>query len=162
MGLQWIAKAKINGPIKFELYCVWASVQKQHPASRYIRQIHHLLDHIESTRPRYGVIVVGDFNSNAKWDPEHGALSHSAAVVRFGKLGLVSAYHYKHHIEHGSERHPTIYFRKNLRASYHIDYCFVSKGLLRKRFDFRIGNKSKWMGLSDHMPLEIEIANESR
>jgi len=100
-------------------------------------------------------IIVGDFNSNQKWDKEDRWWSHSDVVRELEQIGLLSLYHHKFNEKHGAELSPTFYLQRNTEKPYHIDYAFVSNIFLNS--DIYIGNKSEWLSISDHMPLIIEI-----
>jgi endonuclease/exonuclease/phosphatase family metal-dependent hydrolase len=40
---------------------------------------------------------------------------------------------------------------------YHLDYCFLSRDLLERVTDVRVGEYEDWIGLSDHMPLIVDL-----
>lgn len=98
-------------------------------------------------------IIVGDFNSNAIWNKEHGCRNHSAVVKLLEKKGLYSAYHFQSKEEHGNESCKTFFLHKNPNKGFHIDYCFLPKEKLES---FKIFNNS-WISLSDHLPIIIDI-----
>jgi exonuclease III len=154
---KWAGKLVIDGPTSIELFPVWAS-KGNSPAEEYIGQIHLLLDVIEQTPLSPFTIVAGDFNSNSRWDDEDGTNNHSAAINRFCKLGLESAYH---HVfsgrPQGAERHPTHWNRKKKDAPYHIDYIFLSRPLLSKLSGVEVGHCDEWLYLSDHAPVLVEL-----
>jgi len=102
-------------------------------------------------------IVAGDFNSNSFWDSDFGTQSHSAAVERFRKLGMKSAYHEFLGTPQGAERHPTFWFRKNKRTVYHLDYAFLSRPLLPKLRNVAVGHCDDWLSFSDHAPVLVEL-----
>lgn len=45
---------------------------------------------------------------------------------------------------------------RNLEKSHHIDYAFLSNDLLQTA-NISIGNPSKWLQFSDHMPVLVDI-----
>jgi exodeoxyribonuclease-3 len=53
---------------------------------------------------------------------------------------------------------PTFYHQKNTEKAYHIDYVFVSSDLLQ-RCHLNFGAKEKWLPISDHMPLCMDISS---
>ena len=79
-------------------------------------------------------IVAGDLNNHIRWDKPGKTSNHANAVAASAALGLVSAYHAFHELEHGAERHPTLYWRDRTRTgpTFHIDYIFV-RGRQRTR-----------------------------
>lgn len=153
---RWAGKLVIDGPASLELFPVWACTSKR-PAKRYIEHVHYLLDLMEQTPLSPFAIVAGDFNSNSFWDSDFGAQSHSAAVERFRKLGMESAYHEFLGTPQGAERHPTFWFRKNKRTVYHLDYAFLSRSLLSKLRNVAVGHCNDWLSLSDHAPVVVEL-----
>jgi exonuclease III len=153
---KWAGKLVIDGPTCIELFPVWAC-KSNSPAAEYIEQVHLLLDIIEQTSLSPFTIVVGDFNSNSKWDGDYGLNNHSAAVDRFRKLGLESAYHVFSKEPQGAERHPTLWFRKNIATDYHIDYAFLSRPLVSKLRGVEVGRCEDWLSLSDHAPVLVEL-----
>jgi len=153
---RWVGKVVIDGPSSIELFPVWACMSKS-PATEYIEQVHLLLDIIEQTPLSPFTIVAGDFNSNSIWDRSYGVKSHSAAVDRLRRLGLESAYHEFFRDHQGKERHPTLWFMKKKRATYHIDYAFLSPPLLSKLRRVVVGRRDKWISFSDHAPVLIEL-----
>jgi hypothetical protein len=109
-------------------------------------------------------IMVGDLNNHVRWDKPGKVSNHANAVTVSAALGLVSAYHAFHGLEHGAERHPTLYWRDRTLTgpTFHIDYAFVPKvttGLLRH---VAVGSYAKWLagGLSDHAPLIVDFSPE--
>jgi len=153
---KWAGKLVIGGPASIELFPVWACTSKS-PAAEYIEQVHLLLDSIEGARLSPFTIVVGDFNSNSRWDGDYGLKSHSAAVERLSKLGLESAYHAFSGEPQGAERHPTFWFRKNGDTVFHIDYAFLSRQLLSKLKGVVVGRCNDWLPVSDHAPVLVDL-----
>lgn len=153
---KWTGKVVIDGPASIELFPVWACKSKS-PAVEYIEQVHLLLDIIEMTPFSPLTIVAGDFNSNSRWDGDYGTTNHSAAVERFRKLGMQSAYHVFSGNPQGVERDPTLWFRKNTDNPYHVDYVFLSRRLLPKLRNVVIGGCDDWLSLSDHAPVLVEL-----
>ena len=105
---------------------------------------------------RFGpqTVIIGDFNSNAQWDAEHGTRNHSAVVKELNQRGLVSAYHHVTGEEQGREQQATFYMYRHKDRPYHIDHCFVSPKILRA---YEIISGESWAGLSDHLPIQIDI-----
>jgi exodeoxyribonuclease-3 len=150
---KWAGNLVVAGPGVIDLFPVWAC---KDPAGEYIEQVHLLLDIIEQTPLSPSTIAVGDFNSNSQWDGDY-RLNHSAAVDRFCKVGLKSAYHVLSGEPQGKERHPTLWFRKNKDAPYHIDYAFLSRPLLSRLRGVVVGPWEDWHSLSDHAPVLVEL-----
>lgn len=153
---KWTGKLVIDGPASIELFPVWAHMSER-PTVEYIEQVHLLLDIIEQTPLSPFTIAAGDFNSNSRWDDDYGTHNHSAAVERFRKLGMESAYHVFFGIPQGAERDPTLWLRKNKGNPYHIDYAFLSRPMLSRLKGVAVGRCEDWLSLSDHGPVLVEL-----
>ncbi len=103
-------------------------------------------------------LIVGDFNSNKRWDKADRWWNHSDVVSELNEIGLVSLYHQRYKEDQGSESIPTFFLHKNKDKPYHIDYAFVSKQFLNS--GMRIGKMRDWIHFSDHMPIEIDISSK--
>jgi len=79
-------------------------------------------------------------------------------VKELKELGIESLYHYQCEEPQGEETVPTFYHQKNTEKAYHIDYVFVSSDLIQ-RCQLNFGAKEKWLPISDHMPLCVEISS---
>jgi hypothetical protein len=154
---KWTGKLTIDGPALIELFPVWAH-RSESPAAEYIEQVHLLLDIIERALVSPFTIVAGDFNSHSRWDRSYRIKNHTAAVERFHKLGLKSAYHeFSGDLQGAEEKCPTHWHLKNKNKPYHVDYIFLGRDLLPKRRAVVVGGCDDWLSLSDHAPLLVEI-----
>ncbi|BBK77769.1 endonuclease/exonuclease/phosphatase family protein [Clostridium butyricum] len=145
-GLEWFISCTVND--NFTLLGLWGS-------GNYIEDIYvYLKIHQRQLEGLEKVVVCGDFNSNSIWDKKHKRRTHSAVVEDLEKLNLYSCYHLKNDEVQGSETKPTFYLYRKSNKGYHIDYCFCSKEHLK---DLQIGEFSKWIKLSDHMPLVVDV-----
>ena len=100
-------------------------------------------------------LIAGDFNSNAIWDKKHRKKCHTNMVKMLDDLSIISAYHTIHNQKHGSETTHTFYQYRHSDKPYHIDYCFLSKTW--QLLNAEIGSASKWLNLSDHLPLVTSL-----
>lgn len=100
-------------------------------------------------------LILGDFNSNKIWDKKDRWWNHSNVVAELEEIGLVSLYHHHFNEDQGVESSPTLFLQRNAQKPYHIDYVFVSKDYLDS--EIKIGQRERWLSLSDHMPIEIGI-----
>ena len=143
-SLRNFVSIKVNG--KYDLIAVWAG--KPYIEEYYIYQKIHINKYNENT------ILIGDFNSNAIWDKEHGKRNHTEVVKELEKINIVSAYHYFNREEMGKETKPTFYMYRHLDRPYHIDYCFANPNRL---ISFEIIKTNNMLELSDHLPIKVEI-----
>ena len=141
---------KPNGE-KFFLLGIWT---KKTTNGSYIVQANRALQYYEGFINEKA-IVLGDFNANALWDKKHKVddFEHHFLYLtkNFSKINFHSVYHYIHNIQYGCEVHPTLFFRKNIESTYHIDYVFMHKNIINNVKDFKIG--TDYLKYSDHMPL---------
>ena len=134
---------------RFKLLAVWA-------CGSYIEE-YAIYQDIHFDKYSKDMILIGDFNSNKKWDNKARLLngrSHSNVITKLKEISLVSAYHYVSNEEHGEETVNTFYFQYNRNKGYHIDYCFVSKDKIKS---FSILSFDEWLKHSDHLPIVLEI-----
>ena len=101
-------------------------------------------------------MVIGDLNSNAKWDLWDRWWNHSDVVRKLVSLGLKSAYHQHFSELQGEETQPTLFLQRKLEKPYHVDYGFFGQGWGVQ--DVEVGGQTPWLELSDHMPVVFKIA----
>ena len=143
-----------NGETDFNLMAVWAH-NPNDPDGRYVEQVWKAIHHYDHVLSSSKTILAGDFNSNAIWDKEHRAGSHSDVVKRLAEKGICSAYHLHHEQTQGQEAHPTFYLYRHQLKPYHLDYCFASKDFADKIQSVEIGEHEFWKQHSDHVPLMV-------
>jgi len=101
-------------------------------------------------------MVVGDLNSNKRWDEWDRWWNHTDVVRELHEIGLNSAYH-SHFLEpQGEESRYTLYLQRNLNKGYHIDYGFFGKDWNAKLM--QVGSPNDWLTHSDHMPILFDMA----
>ena len=61
----------------------------------------------------------------------------------------------------GRETRPTFFLHRKFSKAYHIDYILASSNIEEKIENLEIGNFEKWIKISDHLPLLIELKNDS-
>jgi endonuclease/exonuclease/phosphatase family metal-dependent hydrolase len=97
-------------------------------------------------------VVAGDFNASKS--PEH--LSN---VRRLNGLGLASAYHSHHNIDHSArEEHPTSYHHWNQSRPFHMDFVFVPAEWHVQSVEVSAFEHYPGRGLSDHVPVIVSIS----
>lgn len=133
---------------------VWAHVKEKQ--DRYVRIAHQAIDHYRPLLEEGWSIAMGDFNSNSIWDASHPGHSHSDLVAKLERLQMTSVYHAQTQEPHGGETVSTFYLYRHRDKGYHLDYAFVSHGLL-KQTHLTIPGGSGWLKRSDHLPLILDI-----
>jgi exodeoxyribonuclease III len=155
-NFRYIIPLEVIGEEKFNLFAVWAMNDKDHPENRYIGQVWLAIN-------RYGKylndpsILMGDFNSNKIWDYKERVGNLSKVVEYLKSKNIVSLYHDEHNEEQGRETRPTLFMYRNLKKTYHVDYCFASSNLFTKGYDLEIGKYEEWNKDSDHVPICASI-----
>lgn len=144
--LRQFACVKVND--HFDLLAVWTKF-------RYIEE-YYVYHHLHAAKYHSQMIVIGDFNSNKKWDTKSGRAqrNHSSVVQMLADVGLCSAYHHQQNEPQGLETTPTFFLHRHFDKPYHIDYAFVSPERIRNCY---VETSVNWLSLSDHRPLILEI-----
>lgn len=142
----------ISGPDRFRFVGFWAMTEKFAGYS-YTRQATRLIEQL----PDGGVptVVAGDFNASR-------SAQHLNNVKRLAALGLVSAYHRHHGVDHSTvEVSPTSYFQWQESSPHHMDFVFVPAAW--RILSVEVGtfdDYSRPGGLSDHVPVVVSITQE--
>ena len=131
---------------EFILFAVWAMDDKENYRERYIGQIWLAINYYESLLSS-SCVLIGDFNSNKIWDTKDRVANHTDVVDFLRKKRIHSSYHLQEGEEQGEETQSSFYMYRKLEKPYHIDYCFASEELFG----------SRWIELSDHRPLVVEL-----
>lgn len=142
-GLRNFISAKVND--EFDLLGVWA-------CKPYIEE-YFIYQNINIENFNTKTILIGDFNSNAIWDKEHGQRNHTAVVKMLEKIDIISAYHDFYGEEQGKESRCTFYLYRHKDKGYHIDYCFTNKNNIK---EYKVLTDESFLSLSDHMPIYVE------
>lgn len=153
--LRWFLPVQWNG---FFILASWAHVVT--PTRRYVRMIHEALDHYRPFLLANPSIIMGDLNSNTVFDHKHRGKSHTDLVARLDELAISSAYHRASGEAHGQETTPTFFLYRHQDKPYHFDYAFGSNSLLENA-RFSIGAMGDWIGLSDHLPLILDMPDRT-
>lgn len=143
----------------FNLLAVWTH-QNSSPTFGYIGQLWKYLQLNKAKLNK--AVIAGDFNSNAIWDSWDRWWNHSDVVKELNEVGIDSLYHKSSGEKQGRETVPTFFLHRNLQKPYHIDYIFASKEISQGLKKLEIGQISKWLQLSDHLPIicEFELGKE--
>lgn len=106
-------------------------------------------------------VILGDFNSNVRWDKTDRWWNHSDVVYELEAMGLTSQYHRVSGEEQGKETLPTFFLQRNRQKAYHIDYVFTSADIA-DHCTLEVGEHDEWITLSDHVPLSLSVELPSK
>ncbi|WP_048108805.1 endonuclease/exonuclease/phosphatase family protein [Methanosarcina barkeri] len=157
---RYILPVTVNGSEAMNLIAVWSQNNIEDPGRRYIGEVWKSLNYYKDLF-RFPTVIAGDFNWNVIWDqgnqkyPLYGTLTDVINLLE--QFDIFSMYHTFTNTEFGIEREPTLYFRKNRKTPYHIDYIFAPSDLVARGKSFSVGKYEDWTSLSDHMPLMAEL-----
>lgn len=154
---KWIIPFSVNGQYNFILFPVWAM---NHRANKVINGTGPSYATFErySDYLKNDVIIAGDFNDNKIWDKdyfEYGTFSDLAKL--FENHNIKSCYHTYFNESYGEEKLKTLYWRKNLKTAYHIDYCFAKDKFISNIENINVGEPNIWLNLSDHVPVIMDL-----
>ena len=147
--------------IIFNLIGVWTQMVGKHNKDHknYIRQVILSMEKYDSFIKPDNTIIIGDFNSNLKWEKpyKHIDNDHKYVVEELQKKGIESSYHYHFKEEQGGESRPTFFYHHKQEKPFHLDFCFLSKNLIERLNKLEVGKYEDWIKYSDHVPIIIEI-----
>ncbi len=153
---------KVTGPVPLNLLAVCGRLERRDGSTRgysYTKSMLAALEVYEEFLSSGNGVMIGDFNSGARWDKKWKPNNHSYLVGRLKDgPGLVSAYHEYHGEAQDGESRPTFYQYGHEDKPYHIDYCFLPEAWMPRVKDVTVGSFAGWKGLSDHRPLVVEVA----
>jgi hypothetical protein len=145
-----VVGATVSGPVSFTALGIWSQ------GPRYVDDVMRTLKAYDRVLRSGPAVVMGDLNSgtnlNTRQSPSKG---HSRILAALTDVGLVSAYHTFHRVEHGSETHSTYCHQRNPAKPWHIDFCFVPVGW--DVVGVEVPDSKEWIARSDHLPLCVEV-----
>ena len=155
-GLQSFLPCRVGSML---LLAIWTK-EANSPNFRYIGQVWKYLQ-LDGDRFREErVCLVGDWNSNSRWDEWDRWWNHSDVVRELERMGIQSVYHDHYSEPQGAESIPTLYHRRDKSKPYHVDFGFTSLDLKPPQgYDVQVGLAEKWMQYSDHMPVCFRVAS---
>jgi len=107
------------------------------------------------------LVIIGDTNSNAVFNRSHPkAKNHDAMVVWLREKGLVDAYNHVTGEAQGEETLATFYQWRHEDKPFHLDRAYVSPQRLRSFAVVPRSEHGRWLELSDHMPIVLDIADK--
>ena len=158
-GLQSFLPVRVNDA--FNLIAVWTK-EANSPTFRYIGQLWKYLQKHKDRMAAEPTVLCGDLNSNKIWDVWDRWWNHSDVVRELAEAKMRSLYHLATGEEQGAESAPTFFLHRNLAKPYHIDFAFASDDLFdRQRNSVVVGHHSRWLELSDHVPVEFSISTST-
>jgi hypothetical protein len=145
----------VTGPTGFHMLSVWT---QRRPT--YIGSLFDAVERYRGFLLAAPSIIIGDFNSHARWDRDDPIINHSRLVEMLAReFGLVSAYHSAPGRDADAPEEPTLYWQWKQHQQYHIDYCFVPQEWAPAIKLVQVGGYGEWEGQSDHRPLAVEIGD---
>ena len=147
-----------NKFILINLLAIWTQMVNKSIYDSYVVQATRAFLHYDDLLETENIIIVGDFNSNAIWDNESPKeYTHSEMITILKKKQISSVYHELNNESHGNETRPTLYFQRNFKKPYHIDYCFLNQNMMQKVKKITVGKFQEHIQNSDHMPIIVEL-----
>lgn len=151
-GKRYFIPIRVNDG--FTLVGAWA-------CDPYCEELHDWLEEV-GDKIKDDCVILGDLNSNVNLDPKHlkvSGKSYSKVLERLAGHGLYDIWHHHHKEEQGKESVPTFYLYRHLDKPYHIDHCLASPTFVK---NMSIHSRWKWLSMSDHLPIEIELNIENK
>jgi exodeoxyribonuclease III len=140
-----------RGDLTFNVIGVWTWATKS--ASTSYRQAHEGFARYADWIRHRPTVVIGDFNGNGAFQGSNWRQLLELA----GSLGLVSAYHHYFGESFGAETRPTHFHKGDKARPFHLDYCFLPDAWAQRIRKVDVGLYSDWCGISDHVPLTVDL-----
>lgn len=138
---------------KFQLLAVWAH-KNDSPNFGYIGQFWKYLK--TNINLFDEILIAGDLNSNVIWDEWDRWWNHSDVLEILKMKNIESLYHRVFNEDQGKESKMTFFLQRKQEKAYHIDY-FLGSNKFKNPRSLTLGNYNDWIGISDHIPLTLEL-----
>lgn len=163
-GYQWVMPVRLTGPAQIRMLAVWDMDDRGrggHQSARELGACRASMEHYEQflTGPADLTVISGDFNSSVVWDKPTKRNKFGDFMDQLEERGFISAYHAHYESERGAEVHATHWWRRNVDATYHIDYTFVSRRDSIRNVS--VGTHAEWLAHSDHSPMTVDLVIEA-
>jgi exodeoxyribonuclease III len=146
--------AKVHRPVSFTVIAVWAQRKPSYPEA-----LRRGIEVYRDPLLNEPTVLLGDFNSSASWDAQHGRRDHMDFEAQLRQeYGLVSVYHAATGELLGAESQPTYYWQWRQHAPFHLDYCYVPESWLPGLNSVTVGTYQDWADLSNHRPVVIDVS----
>lgn len=158
-GYQWVMPLHLSGPRDIRVLAVWDMHRRGngHQAARRLGACRASVDHYDQFLSGESdlTIISGDFNNSVYWDKPNKGTRFGDFMDQLESRGFVSAYHSQYQCGRGAELHPTLWWMKNVKTTYHIDYTFVSRPDTVEAV--HVGSHEAWIAHSDHSPMTVDL-----
>jgi hypothetical protein len=158
-GYEWVMPVHVTGPRRIRLLAVWDMGNRGngHDSARAVGSCRASLGHYSEFLDGAAdlTVISGDFNNSVYWDTPEKEAKFGDFMDGLQTRGFVSAYHVKRECGRGAEPEPTLWWRRNIDKTFHIDYTFVRPGDAIQ--DVTIGKHEDWLAYSDHPPMTVDL-----
>lgn len=140
----------------FGLLAVWAMNHRGNEPRPPKGRIHGTIAHYRPFLER-AHLLIGDFNDNARWDTKTNP-GFARTTRLLGDAGFVNLLYERTDEVPGAESVRTFTFPRFRHINYVIDHAFLRRDRLERCTRFEIQPAERWNGLSDHLPLVVDLA----
>lgn len=158
----WCLPLSVKGPHSDEawtLLAVWTVKRSGDRRPSYAGQFADVIERWSRTIRTSPVVIAGDLNASLQGP---SARPHRNNLDRLQALGVRSAFHSHHDVEHGSDSEPpTLRWigQGGQKHFFHCDYIFLSPLLVPAQTGAAVGPVDTWIdsGRSDHCPVTVDL-----
>lgn len=101
--------------------------------------------------------MAGDFNANVRWDSSGKYPPFRDVNSLLESMGFKSAYHSSYREQLGEESRSTLFWQRNPKKPYHVDYCYCTTAGESVSINVELGSPEEWIKLGDHAPMVVTI-----